>query len=143
MAINRFETCVIVVRIVQHSVKQDLSQTHLAFAAIHPRRQKGAITPWIFIPRASGFTEAISFHIGCESQDEIDHYWERLSDGGLEQACGWLKDKFGVSWQVVPSALIDMLSDPDPEKASRVTNAMLQMTKIDIAELERARDGGV
>lgn len=84
------------------------------------------------------FTEAISFQIDCGTQDEVDHYWEKLTDGGQPGPCGWLKDKFGVSWQVVPRALPQLLSDPDQEKAQRVMAAMMQMGKIQIDELERA-----
>lgn len=87
------------------------------------------------------FTEAISFIVNCETQDEVDYFWEKLSEGGDEkaQACGWLKDKFGVSWQVVPTVLTDMISDPDPEKSARVMKALLQMkTKIDIKRLMEA-----
>jgi predicted 3-demethylubiquinone-9 3-methyltransferase (glyoxalase superfamily) len=86
------------------------------------------------------FTAAISFQISCESQAEVDHYWDKLSEGGdpNAQQCAWLKDKFGVSWQVVPTALPRLLSDPDRAKAGRVMNAMLKMKKIDIAELENA-----
>ncbi|HEX8961128.1 MAG TPA: VOC family protein [Geobacteraceae bacterium] len=86
------------------------------------------------------FTEAISFVVSCASQDEVDRYWESLSAGGDEEAqqCGWLKDRFGVSWQVVPTALGDLLSDPDSDKSRRVMQALLQMKKIVIADLERA-----
>ena len=86
------------------------------------------------------FNEAISFQINCETQEEVDYYWEKLSEGGDEKAqqCGWLKDKYGVSWQVVPKVLPEMLSNPDSEKSQRAMKAMLQMKKIDIAELERA-----
>jgi predicted 3-demethylubiquinone-9 3-methyltransferase (glyoxalase superfamily) len=84
------------------------------------------------------FTEAISFVINCKDQKEVDYYWENLSQGGEEGPCGWLKDKFGLSWQVVPEALTELLSDPDAEKAGRVMQAMLQMKKIDIAALEQA-----
>lgn len=87
------------------------------------------------------FTEAISFAVDCKSQEEVDELWEKLTDGGEEQPCGWLKDKFGVSWQIVPSVLVEMLSDPDPEKSQRTMEAMLQMKKIDIATLERAYNG--
>jgi predicted 3-demethylubiquinone-9 3-methyltransferase (glyoxalase superfamily) len=90
---------------------------------------------------AFSFTEAISFFVSCDSQDEIDHYWNKLLEGGEESQCGWLKDKFGVSWQIVPAVLGEMMSDPDPEKAGRVTKAMLQMIKLDIAELQKAFDG--
>ena len=84
------------------------------------------------------FTEAISFYVKCKSQDEVDYFWERLTEGGEEQPCGWLKDRFGVSWQIVPTVLVDMLDDPDPEKSKRVTEAMLKMKKIDIKVLEEA-----
>ena len=84
------------------------------------------------------FTPAISFVINCESQEEVDHYWETLSAGGQEIQCGWLRDKYGVSWQVVPTALIDMLHDKDATRAQRVMKAMLQMKKIDIPRLEEA-----
>jgi predicted 3-demethylubiquinone-9 3-methyltransferase (glyoxalase superfamily) len=84
------------------------------------------------------FTPAISFVINCESQEEVDHYWETLSAGGQEIQCGWLRDKYGVSWQVVPTVLIDMLHDKDATRAQRVMKAMLQMKKIDIARLEEA-----
>ena len=84
------------------------------------------------------FNEAISFLVDCESQEEVDTYWSKLSEGGEEGPCGWLKDKFGVSWQIVPTALPRLLGDPDREKAQRVMAAMLKMGKIEIAELERA-----
>jgi predicted 3-demethylubiquinone-9 3-methyltransferase (glyoxalase superfamily) len=87
------------------------------------------------------FTEAISFHVACESQGEVDYYWSKLSDGGQIQQCGWSKDKYGVSWQIIPTALPKLLGDPDREKASRVMRAMLQMKKIDIAKLEQAAEG--
>jgi predicted 3-demethylubiquinone-9 3-methyltransferase (glyoxalase superfamily) len=89
------------------------------------------------------FNEAISFQIMCKNQDEVDHYWNKLSQGGdpSAQQCGWLKDKFGLSWQVVPTVLLDMLTDSDREKADRAMEAMLQMKKLDIAELERAYEG--
>jgi len=87
------------------------------------------------------FTEAISFAVDCKSQEEVDRLWAKLSAGGEEQCCGWLKDKFGLSWQIVPTALVEMLGDPDPEKAQRVTEAMLKMKKIDIGTLRRAYDG--
>jgi predicted 3-demethylubiquinone-9 3-methyltransferase (glyoxalase superfamily) len=88
------------------------------------------------------FTEAVSFQIPCETQEEIDYYWSRLTaDGGQEGPCGWLKDKFGLSWQVVPAALADMLMDHNSERAERVTTAFLQMQKFDIAKLKRAFDG--
>ena len=89
------------------------------------------------------FNEAISFQVFCESQAEVDHYWAHLSKGGDEKAqqCGWLKDKYGVSWQVVPRVLIEMLKDPDAGKSQRAMRAMLKMKKFDIAELERAAAG--
>jgi predicted 3-demethylubiquinone-9 3-methyltransferase (glyoxalase superfamily) len=86
------------------------------------------------------FTEAVSFQIHCADQDEVDHYWSRLTDGGQESQCGWLKDRFGVSWQVVPVELFTLLSDPDPGRAQRATQAMLQMRKIDVATMRRAAD---
>jgi predicted 3-demethylubiquinone-9 3-methyltransferase (glyoxalase superfamily) len=84
------------------------------------------------------FSEAISFQIDCADQDEVDRYWTALTEGGEEGPCGWLKDRFGVSWQVVPRRLTELLSDPDPAAARRVMQAMLGMRKIEIAELERA-----
>jgi predicted 3-demethylubiquinone-9 3-methyltransferase (glyoxalase superfamily) len=82
--------------------------------------------------------EAISFVVNCETQKEVDHYWNKLSAGGEKGQCGWLKDKFGVSWQVVPTILDKLMRDRDPVKANRVTQAMLKMTKIDIAALKKA-----
>jgi predicted 3-demethylubiquinone-9 3-methyltransferase (glyoxalase superfamily) len=87
------------------------------------------------------FTEAISFVVNCETQEEVDELWEKLGEGGQFQQCGWLKDKFGLSWQIVPTALIELISDPDPVKSRRVMEAMLQMTKIDIAKLRQAHGG--
>jgi predicted 3-demethylubiquinone-9 3-methyltransferase (glyoxalase superfamily) len=87
------------------------------------------------------FTEAISLHVSCESQDEVDNYWRALSDGGEEGPCGWLKDRYGVSWQIDPVRLHELLADPDRDRADRVMRAMLEMRKIDIAELERAASG--
>jgi predicted 3-demethylubiquinone-9 3-methyltransferase (glyoxalase superfamily) len=84
------------------------------------------------------FTEAISFVVTCRTQDEVDHYWNALSDGGEEGPCGWLKDRYGVSWQIVPTALPELLGDPDPERAQRVMSAMLGMRKIVVEELEQA-----
>ena len=86
------------------------------------------------------FTEAISLFVNCESQEEVDELWEKLSKGGEKSRCGWLKDKFGLSWQVIPSVLGKMLRDKDPEKAKRVMQAMLQMDKIDIKKLKQAHD---
>jgi predicted 3-demethylubiquinone-9 3-methyltransferase (glyoxalase superfamily) len=87
------------------------------------------------------FTEAISLYVSCRDQDEVDELWERLADGGEKGQCGWLKDRYGVSWQVIPDALGELMGDPDPEKAGRVTRAMLGMTKIDIAGLRAAYEG--
>jgi predicted 3-demethylubiquinone-9 3-methyltransferase (glyoxalase superfamily) len=87
------------------------------------------------------FDEAVSFQISCADQDEVDHYWDKLTDGGSEGQCGWLKDKFGLSWQVVPTGMAEVFGDPDPERAQRAMKAMLQMRKLDIDELRRAADG--
>lgn len=87
------------------------------------------------------FNEAISLEVGCESQDEVDRYWSALTEGGGEEGpCGWLKDKFGVSWQIIPTRLLELIADPDPEKSQRVMEAMLKMGKIEIDELERAAE---
>jgi predicted 3-demethylubiquinone-9 3-methyltransferase (glyoxalase superfamily) len=87
------------------------------------------------------FTEAVSFLVHCGSQAEVDYFWERLTaDGGEESQCAWLKDRFGLSWQIVPDRLIELIGDPDPERARRAMTSMLSMRKIDIAELERAAD---
>ena len=88
------------------------------------------------------FTEAISFVVGCETQEEIDTLWAQLTaDGGKPSQCGWLKEKFGLSWQVVPNALGRLMSDPDPEKSKRVMNALLQMDKLNLSKLQQAFDG--
>ena len=87
------------------------------------------------------FDEAISLQISCEDQDEVDHFWERLTDGGEESQCGWLKDKFGLSWQVVPQGMEEVFSDPDRAKAERAMKAMLGMRKLDIAALRAAAEG--
>jgi predicted 3-demethylubiquinone-9 3-methyltransferase (glyoxalase superfamily) len=88
------------------------------------------------------FTEAISFVVDCETQEEVDYFWGKLTaDGGQESQCAWLKDKYGLSWQIVPRVLIEMIGDKDPQKAQRVMEAMLQMKKIDIATLKRAYNG--
>jgi predicted 3-demethylubiquinone-9 3-methyltransferase (glyoxalase superfamily) len=89
------------------------------------------------------FNEAISLQIQCDTQEEVDYYWERLNEGGDEKAqqCGWLKDRFGVSWQVTPTILAEMLNDPDAARAARVTQAMLRMKKLDIGELRKALEG--
>lgn len=86
------------------------------------------------------FTEAISFFVRCEDQEEVDYFWDKLTEGGQESQCGWLKDKFGLSWQIIPNALGEMLSDKDRAKAQRVMQAMLQMGKIDIKRLKDAYD---
>ena len=87
------------------------------------------------------FSEAVSFQVTCEDQDEIDYYWERLGDGGKEGPCGWLSDKFGLSWQIVPSGMDELFADPDQSRATRAMEAMFKMGKIDIAALEAAADG--
>lgn len=86
------------------------------------------------------FTPAISLFVNCQTQQEVDDLWEKLSAGGRKDQCGWLQDKFGLSWQIIPKQLMDMLGDPDPAKSQRVMKAMLQMNKIDIYELKRAYD---
>ena len=87
------------------------------------------------------FTEAVSFLVRCESQDEVDYFWNALTaDGGEESQCGWLKDRFGLSWQIIPNRLMELLGDPDPGRSQRAMQAMLQMQKIDVATLERAAD---
>lgn len=86
------------------------------------------------------FTEAISLAIGCAEQQEVDHYWTRLTDGGEEGQCGWLKDRFGVSWQVVPAALQELLTDPDAGRSERAMKAMLGMKKLDVEEMRAAAD---
>ncbi|MEU4483123.1 VOC family protein [Micromonospora sp. NPDC023966] len=87
------------------------------------------------------FSEAVSLQINCADQDEVDYYWERLSEGGQEGPCGWLKDRYGLSWQVAPTGMEEMLNDPDPERAQRAMKAMLGMSKLDIAALRSAADG--
>ncbi len=91
------------------------------------------------------FNEAISFQVHCDTQEEVDDYWEKLSEGGDEKAqqCGWLKDKYGLSWQVIPKELIEFLSGPDSEKSQRAMKAMLQMKKIDMKEIKRAYEGKI
>ena len=101
----------------------------LGFSQFHVRTRPGSSHP------------VISFQIDCKDQDEVDHYWTKLSEGGEEGPCGWLKYKFGLSWQVVPRALPELLGDPDQEKAQRVMAAMMGMKKIDVAGLQRAYDG--
>ena len=87
------------------------------------------------------FTPAISFFVNCETQQEVDELWEKLSEGGKKDRCGWLKDKYGLSWQIIPSALGRMLGDKDPEKSKRVMEAMLQMDKVDIKGLQKEYEG--
>lgn len=86
------------------------------------------------------FTEAVSFQVHCADQDDVDHYWNHLVDGGQESQCGWLKDRFGLSWQVVPDRLLQLLADPDPRRADATTKVMLGMRRLVIAELEAAAD---
>ena len=92
-------------------------------------------------PMHAGFTEAISVQVHCETQGEVDDYWARLTEGGEEGQCGWLKDRYGLSWQIIPDQLGTYLGDPDPGRAGRAMQAMLGMKKIDVAELERAAAG--
>jgi predicted 3-demethylubiquinone-9 3-methyltransferase (glyoxalase superfamily) len=87
------------------------------------------------------FDEAVSFAISCEDQDEVDYYWEKLTEGGSEGKCGWCEDKFGLSWQVVPKGMEELFGDGDPERAKRAMEAMFKMSKLDIGELRRAADG--
>ena len=87
------------------------------------------------------FSEAVSLQVSCETQDEVDYYWERLTDGGEEGPCGWLKDRYGLSWQVVPTGMKELFDDSDPERAKRAMEAMLELKKLDIAALRRAADG--
>jgi predicted 3-demethylubiquinone-9 3-methyltransferase (glyoxalase superfamily) len=87
------------------------------------------------------FNEAVSFVVNCETQEEVDDYWKKLTDGGQEVQCGWLKDKYGVSWQIVPMAIAEMIGDKDPAKSSRVMQALMKMVKLDIAALRRAYEG--
>ena len=87
------------------------------------------------------FSEAVSFQITCQGQDEVDYYWDRLTDGGEEGPCGWLKDKYGLSWQVVPTGMEELFADPDQSRATRAMQAMFGMSKLDMAALQRAADG--
>ena len=87
------------------------------------------------------FDEAVSFQISCETQDDVDYYWERLSDGGEEGQCGWLKDRYGLSWQVTPTGMAELFAGPDPQRARRAMEAMLGMRKLDLAAMRRAADG--
>ncbi len=93
-------------------------------------------------PAHAHFTEAVSVQVHCESQELVDEYWARLTDGGEESRCGWLKDRFGLSWQIIPNRLMELLGDPDPERSSRAMQAMLGMRKIDIPAMEKAAAGG-
>lgn len=86
------------------------------------------------------FSEAISFFVSCDNQEEVDEYWEKLTEGGSESRCGWLKDKFGLSWQIIPTALMKLMGDPDPKKANAVFEAMLKMDKIIVKDLEKAHN---
>jgi predicted 3-demethylubiquinone-9 3-methyltransferase (glyoxalase superfamily) len=88
------------------------------------------------------FSEAVSFQVSCDDQAEVDYFWDALSEGGEESQCGWLRDKFGLSWQIVPTRLIELTTDPDPGRSQRAMQAMLGMQKIDIAEVERAANAG-
>jgi predicted 3-demethylubiquinone-9 3-methyltransferase (glyoxalase superfamily) len=88
------------------------------------------------------FTEAVSFAIHCATQAEVDRLWAALTDGGEEEMCGWLKDRYGLSWQVIPDGLVELLSSPDAEKARRATQAMFTMKKLDLAKIKLAYDGG-
>lgn len=87
------------------------------------------------------FSQAISFFVKCETQEEVDEFWEKLSEGGEKQGPGWIKDKYGLSWQIVPTILDELLNDPDPEKSQRVMQAMMQMNKLDIEKLKQAYEG--
>ncbi|MDQ1628160.1 MAG: hypothetical protein QOI54_1904 [Actinomycetota bacterium] len=87
------------------------------------------------------FDEAVSFQISCADQQEVDYFWDRLSEGGEEGPCGWLKDRYGLSWQVVPTAMVELFNDPDPQRVQRAMQAMLAMSKLDVAALRNAADG--
>src|SRR3954454_6626870 len=87
------------------------------------------------------FSEPVAFQVDCEDQDEVDYYWERLSDGGSEGPCGWLKDRFGLSWQIVPAGMEELFNEPDQQRATRAMEALLKMGKLDIAALKAAADG--
>lgn len=92
-------------------------------------------------PRSAAFNDAVSFSVDCHDQSEVDHYWDKLSEGGETGRCSWLKDRYGVSWQIVPSIMPELLTGPDPERAARAMQAMMEMTKLDIAALKAAADG--
>ncbi|MFP5347225.1 MAG: VOC family protein [Actinomycetes bacterium] len=88
------------------------------------------------------FSEAVSFQVHCETQEEADDFWDKLTDGGEESMCGWLKDRFGLSWQIIPKGVTELLSDPDRQRAERATKAMLQMRRLDLEAMRRAAEGG-
>jgi predicted 3-demethylubiquinone-9 3-methyltransferase (glyoxalase superfamily)/uncharacterized protein YndB with AHSA1/START domain len=124
------------------------------YASIFPDSEVTGVSPMIVNFRLAGlefmglnggpmfkFTEAVSFFVSCETQAEVDYYWDKLSEGGTIQQCGWLKDKFGLSWQIVPTALGELMGSPDPERSQRVMQAMMQMVKLDIAGLKAAAEG--
>jgi predicted 3-demethylubiquinone-9 3-methyltransferase (glyoxalase superfamily) len=123
--------------------------THYTEAGPRPRGMVMTVAfelkgqPFIAINGGPEFTfdEAVSFQVTCETQEQIDHYWERLSEGGEEGPCGWLKDRYGLSWQVTPTGMEELFTDPDPQRATRAMQAMLGMRKLDIAALRRAADG--
>lgn len=94
-------------------------------------------------PDHYAFDESVSFYINCATQEEVDHYWDALTDGGEAIACGWLQDRYRLRWQVVPDGLVELLSDPDPGRAGRATQAMMSMTKLDLQAVRRAADGAV
>jgi predicted 3-demethylubiquinone-9 3-methyltransferase (glyoxalase superfamily) len=123
------------------------------YASIFPDSEVTNVSPMIVNFRLSGqefmglnggphfkFTEAVSFFVSCETQEEVDYYWDKLSVGGSVQQCGWLKDQFGLSWQIVPTALGELMGGPDSEKSQRVFQAMMKMVKLDIAGLKAAAE---
>ncbi len=133
------------------SIFKDSKIVNIAYYAEGSPRPKGSVLTVVFqlegqqfVALNGGpqfpFTEAISLFVNCETQAEVDELWQKLLDGGQPQMCGWLKDRYGVSWQIVPGALGAMLADPDPARAQRVTEAMLKMVKLDLAALEEAYD---
>jgi len=126
-----------------------LNKTHYTEGA---PRQAGMVMPVDWEVRGMRFTginggpnfkfnEAVSFLINCDDQDEVDYFWEKLSDGGEEGPCGWVRDRYGLSWQVVPKGMDELFADSDPDRAKRAMQAMLKMKKLDVAELNRAADG--
>lgn len=121
------------------------------YVSVFPGSEVVGVTPMVVTFRLSGleflalnggphfkFTEAVSFLVNCETQEEVDYYWDKLSAGGSVQQCGWLKDQFGLSWQIVPTVLGELMSGPDPEQSQRVFQAMMKMVKLDIAGLKAA-----